>query len=398
MQSRRTNSNLVSFKTDRELMKYMESNLTESIKQLIRVSITTLIKEEMTHYKKEMTDLIDTLHFNGYYDRHLQSTFGSVRDIPIPRFREQPGQYSPQTLGVFNGEKEQLEHLIANIHLSGISQRKVEQLVKAAYGVKVSKNRVGTIHRKLAEAEESQINTQPITDTYEYIMLDGIWGKAKGYGWDTNKAVILCVLGIKADGTRKILGFRVARSESYEEWHQLILELKERGLDTKTLKLAITDDTDGLTGALEHLLPKAPIQHCMVHKMRNVLGKTKHKYKAEMGEDLKSIYREKEKKAATIKAKAVVKKWYLKEPKAMDSLKHHFSYTITYMDFPKNIHKKIRTTNVLEREFREVRRRIKVFDSSFNDTGSMHRYANSIFNNLNQNYPAVKNPKLHTNG
>ncbi len=398
MPNRRFNSNLVSFKTDRELMKYMESNLTQSIKQLIRVSITTLIKEEMKTYKKEINDLVGSLSFNGYYDRHLQSTFGEVRDIPVPRFRNQPEGFAPQTLGIFAGKKQELERLIGQMHLQGISQRKVEKLVKEVYGVKLSKNRVGTIHRKLAESEETQINSQPITDEYEYIMLDGIWGKAKGYGWDSNKAVILCALAIKADGARKILGFQVARSEGYEEWYQLILNLKERGLKTRSLKLAITDDTDGLTSALEHLLPKVPIQHCMVHKMRNVIAKTKHKHKAQMGEDLKTIYGEKDKKAATIKAKEVIKKWYLKEPKATDSLKYHFSYTLTYMDFPPEIHKKIRTTNILEREFREVRRRIKVFDSSFNDTNSMHRYANNIINYLNQNYPAVQNPNLHTNG
>lgn len=379
-------------------MKYLEHNLTESIKQLIKVSITTLIKEEMKAYKKEMNDLIGSLSFNGYYDRHLQSTFGEVRNIPVPRFRDNPQGYTPESLGVFEGKKQELERLIGQMHLQGISQRKVEKLVKKAYGITISKDRVGTIHRKLAEAEEAQINSQPITDEYEYIMLDGIWGKAKGYGWDSNKAVILCVLGIKADGDRRILGFRVARSESYKEWHQLILELKERGLTAKGLKLAITDDTDGLTSALEHLLPTVPIQHCMVHKMRNVIGKTSHKHKKEMGADLKAIYKEKDKKAAAIKAKKVVKKWYLKEPKAMNSLKHHFSYTLAYMDFPKEIHKKIRTTNMLERTFREVRRRIKVFDSSFNDTQSMGRYANSIINYLNQTYPAVKNPNLHTNG
>ena len=132
--------------------------------------------------------------------------------------------------------------------------------------------------------------------------------------------------------------------------------------------------------------------------MRNVLTKTRHKHKAQMGDDLKSIYQKADKKTATIKAKEVVKKWYLKEPKAMNSLKHHFKYTLTYMDFPEETHKKIRTTNILEREFREVRRRIKVFDSSFNDINSMGRYANNIINYLNNNYPAVQNPNLHTNG
>lgn len=396
MQSRKNNSNLPVFETDKELMKYLSSALHESLQHFIRLTIKTMIKEEMTQYKLEVTDLIGTLNFNGHYNRHLQSSYGEVRDVPIPRFRDNPQGFTPQSLEVFTGEKHQLEQLIANMHVLGISQRKISKLAKYM-GVTISKTRVGTIHKELAQAEESQINSQPITDEYEYIMLDGIWGKAKGYGWDSNKAVILCVLGIKADGIRKILGFRIGRGESYEEWHQLILELKERGLKTNNLKLAIVDDASGLTGALDQLLPKVPIQHCMVHKMRNVLTKTSHKHKSQMGEDLKAIYQKANKKIATIKAKKVVKKWYLKEPKAMDSLKHNFSYTLTYMDFPKSIHKKIRTTNILEREFREIRRRIKVFDSSFNDTKSMGRYANSIINYLNQNYPAARG-SLHTNG
>jgi putative transposase len=395
MPSRSNNSTLPVLETDKQLMNYLSANLTESIKQFIRVAIKTMVKEEMVRYKQEVSALIGSLHFNGYYPRHLQSTFGEVRDIPIPRFRDNPAEFNPRSLGVFEGKREELEHLIASMHLAGISQRKVERLMKGVYGVKVSKDRVGLIHRQLAEAEETQINHRPITESYAYLMLDGIWGKAKGYGWEDNKAVILCVLGITAEGKRQVLGFKVARSESYDEWAKVVVNLKERGLTAKNIELLVTDDADGLTSALEHLLPDIPIQHCMVHKMRNVLGKTSHKHKPALAEDLKSIYREKDKKSATQKAIAVTKKWYVKEPKACSSLKHHFKYTLTYLDLPQEVGYRYRTTNILERELREVRRRIKVFDSTFNDTGSMSRYANSIFNNLNQNYPAVQNPKLH---
>jgi putative transposase len=397
MSNRKNNCNLPVFESDKQLADFLSKSLAESMQQFIRHSIKTMIKEEMTAYKKEVSDLIGALHFNGYYSRHLQSTFGEVRDIPVPRFRDNPQDFTPRSLGVFEGKKGEMEKLIANMHLQGISQRKVAGLVKQVYGIRISKNRVGSIHRQLAEAEEAQINSQRIEEEYEHIMLDGIWGKAKGYGWESNKAVILCVLGIKTNGERKILGFRVARSESYEEWYELILGLKQRGLKTSKIKLAITDDTDGLTKAIKHLLPKLPIQHCIVHKMRNVIGKTSHKHKKQMAADIKDVYQTQNKKQAVIKAKTVAKKWHLKEPKAVNSLKHHFSYTVTYLDFPKRIHKKIRTTNMLEREFREVRRRIKVFDSSFHDTDSMGRYANSIMNYLNKNYPAARS-SLHTNG
>lgn len=397
MPSRRVNSTLPVFDTDKQLSNYLAMNLTESIKQYIKVTIKTMIKEEMVNYKQEVSELIGTLHFNGCYGRHLHSTFGEVRNVPVPRFREDATNFTPQSLQVFDGKKEELEKLIAQMHLQGISQRKVERLMKGVYGVKISKDRVGTIHRQLAEAEEAQINHQPISENYQYVLLDGIWGKAKGYGWESNKAVILCVLGITPEGKRKVIGFQVSRGETYEAWHDLLLHLKERGLNPKTIDLFISDDADGLTSALEHLMPGIPIQHCVVHKMRNVLTHTSHKNKQAVAEDIKAVYHQVDKQKATIKAKEVVKKWYLKEPHACKSLQHHFAYTLNYLDFPSEIHHKIRTTNILERELREVRRRIKVFDSSFNDTDSMDRYANSIFNNLNQYYPAVQNPKLHTN-
>jgi transposase-like protein len=347
-----------------------------------------LIKEEMKSYKREMSQVVESLQFNGYYHRQLESPFGRIEDIPVARFR-QATDYEPRALGVFEQQKEQLGGIIADMHLQGISQRKVAKLVKKIYQSKASKNRVGAVHKQLAQVEEAQINSQPIEDEYETILLDGIWVRAKGFGWDSNKAVLLCALGVKADGSRKILGFQSARSESYEDWYRLLIRLKERGLTTASVRLAITDDTDGLTKALKQLMPKVPIQHCVVHKMRNVLGKTSHKHKAAMGQDLKEIYNQTNKKDMLTKAKDIVKKWYLKEPKAVASLKHHFEYTISYLDFPQEDHRKLRTTNILEREFREIRRRIKVFDSSFNDTKSLDRYGARIINYLNQNYPAV---------
>jgi len=253
MPTRRVNSTLPVFETDKELNNYLALNLTESIKQYIKVAIKTMIKEEMTNYKREVSELVGTLHFNGYYDRHLQSTFGEVRDVPIPRFRENTPGFTPASLQVFDGKKEELEKLIAQMHLLGVSQRKVERLVKGVYGISISKDRVGTIYQQLAEAEESQINHQPITDDYQYVLLDGIWGRAKGYGWEEGKAVILCVLGITPEGRRKIIGFKVSRGETYEAWHDLLLDLKERGLNPKAVDLFISDDADGLTSALEQL-------------------------------------------------------------------------------------------------------------------------------------------------
>ena len=345
--------------TEKELRKFLEANFTDSLKQLIKVTVNIMIKDEMKTFRKEMTDLVGTLQFNGYYGRNMTSTFGEIKNIPVPRFRENPVDFRPQTLQIFASEQEKFTKLIEQMHLLGISQRKVKTLIKTCFGIRISTTRVGTIHRQLAEAEETQINTQVLDDDFEYLIADGLWTKAKGYGWENNRAVLLCILGIRPNGERKIIGFRVAREESYEQWYTLICSIKKRGLAGKDLKLVIADDTKGLTGAIHQLYPKVSIQLCILHKMRNVFAKTSHKHKANIGEDLKTIYRQKTKKAAISQAKAFCKKWYIKEKAAVASLRHNFELTLTYLEFPRELWVKLRTTNILEREFREVRRKIK---------------------------------------
>lgn len=397
MPNRRVNSNSFANQTEVDLKKYLESSFTESLRQLIRVTVKTMIKVEMEEFRKEMRDLVGTIHFNGTYPRQLIGPLGTIENIPVPRFRDNPTQFMPETMNVFGEEKDRFMGIITEMHRLGISQRKIKQLAATCFKTNISVSRVGAVYKTLADQESLKVNTTPLTDEYEYLMADGLWIKAKGYGWDDNKAVILCVLGVKSDGHRTILGFDIVRGESYEAWCTLLLSIKKRGLVGSNLKLIISDDGAGFAGATTHLFPAVKRQICIVHKMRNVLGKTKHKNKPAMAEDLKAAYHQDTKEGFFLSAKTLCKKWYLVEPKAIDSFKHHLMETTTYFDFDREIWHTIRTNNILEREFRELRRRIKVMDNSFNDTQSATRYTGSLINYLNQNYPAAHYPKLHTN-
>ena len=376
------------FNSEKELADFMLNNLADSLKQSIKLTVTIMVKQEMENLREEVKE---HLSFNGYYGRNMLSTLGKIEGIQIPRWRESFGtSQNLNSLSVFDSQKQQFEQLVAEMHRLGVSDRKVDQLCKAVFGTSVNKNRVSRIHKELAEQESLQINSLPITDEFEYVLWDGIWVKAKTFGLkSSNKCVLLCALGVKADGTRKIIGFAPADNESYESWHELILNIKQRGLKADGLKLNITDDCGGLQSALEHLLPNVPVQGCIVHKMRNVLIKTKHKNKEAVGADLSNLYSAETKDEALSRFKAFAKRWYVAEPAAVESLRFNFERTLTYYDFPKELWRKIRTNNILEREFREVRRRIKVFDSSFNSTESLNRYSNSIFNYLNNYYPAA---------
>ncbi len=112
-----------------------------------------------------------------------------------------------------------------------------------------------------------------------------------------------------------------------------------------------------------------------------------------MSQDLKQIFKAENKEQAKQRIKSFSKKWYILEEKAIRILHFDLNLCLTYFDFPKEIWKKIRTVNILEREFREVRRRIKVFDNSFSDQNSTERCAQTIFHYLNNNYPQKT---LHT--
>ncbi len=395
MQTAQSNNSKIArlpvFDSDRDLQKFLEINFTDSLKQLIRLTVKTMVKSEMDDFRKQFED---KLHFNGYYDRNMLSTFGKVENIPIPRFRQNIPNLDIKSLDIFDDQKHKFVKLIEQMHLLGISQRKVSKLVHNCFGVNVSKNMVGSIHKELVENEQININSSPLDDNFEFLLVDGLWEITKGYGWDNNKSVLLCILGIKPSGERKIIGFKLARHEDTESWNSLLKEIKHRGLLGKNLKLIITDDTASTKSACAIFYPNIKIQNCIVHKMRNVFGKTSRPNKKSVARDVSKIFSSSTKEEALLLAKQTVKKWYLVEPAAMESLKFNFEYCLTYFEFDRTLWSKIRTTNILEREFREVRRRIRVFDSTFQSEDSTNRYANSVFNYLNSNYPSKG---LHTN-
>jgi len=376
------------FNSDQELSDFLLSNLTDSLKQSIKLTVGIMVKAEMENLRKEVNE---KLSFNGYYERNMTSSLGKIQGIGIPRFREQPvSGLGLRSLTVFDQEKDRFLHLVAEMHRLGVSTRKVDQICRNVFGMKFSKDRASAIHKELCDQEALAINSQELTDEFAYLLLDGLWVKAKSFGLkQDNKTVLLCALGITPDGQRKVIGFQPADREDFASWGAFLQSLKQRGLAGGKLKLCIADDNGGLAKALNRLFPSVPAQICIVHKLRNVIGRAKHKHKTAVAGDAKVIYQAETKELAVARMQSFAKKWYVAEPVAVESLRFNFAGTLTYFQFPKEIWKQIRTTNILEREFREVRRRIRVFDSSFNDTGSLTRYGNSIFSYLNNHYPAA---------
>jgi len=268
-------------------------------------------------------------------------------------------------LKLFEEEKQRFFELIAEMHQRGVSQEKIRSLCREYFGHKISKKKIGKVYAELIAEESYQINKQVLDDEFIFLFIDGIWEKVYTLRIDgeTNKMVTLCALGIRQDGSRKILGFELAKSEDGESWIKLLESIKKRGLRGENLKIIVSDGNEGGLNAIQEIYPYKKVQLCLSHKARNIMNKAPAKYKKEIGEDFSKIYQSKNLEEALNHCKEFEKKWWVRAEKSVNSLKHRFSQYFTFLEFDPAIWQVIRTTNPLERTFREVRRRTKVFDN-----------------------------------
>jgi len=363
------------FNTAEELAGYLLTALGDNLKQAIKACVEVCVRAEMETYRMERDE---HLVFNGSYQRNLISNAGKV-PIDMPRFRSGNAE-ALQSLSVFAGARGSFEDLIAHMHLAGISQRKIDKLGKLLFGKAVPPQTTKRLHETLVQEEAFQINKRSLVgETWDYVYADGIWFSSLGsltkrkkdkvalalYGWNKEKQA----------GT--FLGFRIAPSESAQEWKELFASLKVRGFDIQKMPLIVCDDGAGLLSALEDIAPQIPVQLCIAHRYRNVLSHTRHVHKRAMADDLKKITLAKTKDEARAQIKAMEARWQVAEPRAITSLLWNIDRSLTYFDFPPSDWTLIRTTNKLERSFREVRRRTVVSDHHFQSDASAEKYLTS---------------------
>lgn len=372
--------------SEKELNDFLMKNLNDNLKQAIKSSVSIMVKTEMQQIREELKER--SLQFNGYYDRNLVSPVGKIEDVQIPRFRNGNTNYNLQSMKVFENEKERFLGIVSNLHLVGISQRKINDFCKLCFGKAVAPKTTKTVFEELINNEAFQVNKKLLQEApQEYLFLDGVWVEVKSEKTGiSRKRVILVALGMDEDGKKQVLGFVLAYAEDEKEWKEFIESLEKRGLDLKRAKLAIVDGNAGCISALERSRNDLSLQVCISHRYRNVLKYTAHQYKKEMGADLRNLTASESAEEFIEKTKAMEKKWQTIAPRAMKSLTFNLKLSTTYFSFAKHLWSKIRTTNAIDRTFREVRSRTQVNFDYYNSPQSAEKYHNAIFSNLNRNY------------
>lgn len=293
----------------------------------------------------------------GSYKRNLETQAGNVK-LKVPKLRTL--SFETQIIERYRRRESSVEEALIEMYLAGVSVRRVEDITQALWGTRVSSGTVSNLNQKVYDRIEAWRNRK-ITGEYAYVYLDGICLK-RSWGGEVKNVSILVAIGVTQDGYREILGSAEGEKEDKAGWYRFLRHLKKRGL--KGVRLIVSDKCLGLVESLGEVFPGADWQRCVVHWYRNIFSDVpKHKVRTVSGM-LKAIHAQEDRTAAQEKARAVVKKLReMKLQKAADHVQESVDETLSYMKYPEEHWRKIRTNNPLERIMKEIRRRTRVVGS-----------------------------------
>jgi transposase-like protein len=248
--------------------------------------------------------------------------------------------------------------------------------------VPISAQTVSRVAKQLDQCVEAY-HKRPLEDKYEVLILDGIVLKRRT-GAGAQKRTVLVALGIRPDGKKEIIDFRQATSESQYAWEGFLNNLYCRGLRGSVLKLIVVDGGKGLKAALPLVYGQIEIQHCWAHKTRNVLDCVKRCDQPKVKKDLHRISHAPNLRKAQHAARRFAERWEPLYPRAVKCLAKDLPELLAFLRAPLTLDPtSLRTTNAIERRFREVRRRTRPM-GTFSDHTSIDRIMLAVFTYENQ--------------
>ena len=338
------------------------------VRQGVKAVLEEVLQEEMTqHLQAGYRELTPTRRGerNGHYQRNLLTPAGKIERLEVPRDRE--GEFVTELFERYKRMTGDVEEAVLEMYLSGISVRKIAGVTDALSKVRVGKDAVSRIAARL-EAQQKEWRGRSLEGkTYPYLYLDATYLKVRWGASVTSMALLACV-GVDEEGFREVLAVEVAGSEKGVAYTSLLRGLLDRGL--RGVRLVVSDDHEGIKAAVAGELPGAQWQRCVVHFQRNVLAHVPASAMTEVAEDLKAIFKVRRQKTARALAEEFVELYEKRYPKAVSVFEAGIDDALTYLGYHGSHHARIRTTNMLERVFEEVKRRTKVVGVFPNETSA----------------------------
>lgn len=315
---------------------------------------------------------------NGSYSRHLLTELGDI-ELEVPRTRHFS---AVKVVRAYARRASHIDRMILSCFVLGVSTRKVAEALLPILGERVSASTVSRVGKQLDRVVKA-FHRRPLKDRYRVLVLDGVVLCRKS-GAGALRRPVLVLLGIRPDGKKEIIDFRLAHGESQGAWEAFLNDLYSRGLKGDHTQLVVTDGGQGLLAALPLVYPHIPLQRCWAHKIRNILDKTKKKDHQLIKRALHRIMNASNLVKARQAAGHFVDQWSVLYPRAVRCLQVDLDDLLTFFTFKTpSWWKAIRTTNAIERRFREVRRRTRPM-GVFSDRASIERILYAVFSYENK--------------
>jgi transposase-like protein len=318
---------------------------------------------------------------NGAYVRRLTTTWGTIPDLAIPRTRD--GGFRPSVVGRYQQRTTHVDALIRSVFLGGVSTRQAGVVLAPLLGDTVSAATVSTVTKTLDRAVET-FHRRPLADAYRYLFLDAVSLRVKTPD-GTRRRLVLVAYGITPAGQRELIDYRLARLENQTTWEAFLTALACRGLTGSQLRLITTDGHRGLHAALDLVYPQVPRQACWVHVLRNVAQHLRVRDRERCLHMARHIYQAPSRPAAERALQAWVRAWRRVAPKAVACLQRDWEALLAFYHVPPRDWRRVRTTNAIERVFREVRRRTRPM-TCFTNIASCDRIVFAIGNAVNKRW------------
>jgi transposase-like protein len=371
-----------------------QSELTQELEQRVRERVIATVKSILEAALIEELE-VETSQWSGplprrsgYFGRTVDTLYGRISTLLVPKLRWGNKRRQWRILKRRQRATTGLLDWAAYLYVMGLSLRDLQEALYFLLGDVVSRSAVNRITLRLQEKMDAKCQT-PITATPPILIVDGVWVDIQytlnqfkvdraGHKRQCRQAqerVIVAAMAVWPDGSYQLLHFEIAEDEDETAWTTLFDHLFARGLDPKAVQLVVSDGTKGLLAAMKARLPQAQQQRCITHKVRGMkryltyqgLPETKAEDSAsdrlslktqrwaELKEEAYAIYEAETYEEAQLRLEAFTAKWEPLEPKAIHAFVWGIKRTFVFYQFDTSLHIRIRTTNLLERVFREFR-------------------------------------------
>ena len=347
-----------------QVLKEGLGNEVHPLDQFIKQASTYMLQVAL---EQEVTEFLGRAHYqrgdrkqlgwrNGYEPKRVRTTQG-VLTLAQPQVRQTEQPFSSRLAQALQSRSPHLKELVTRMWVRGLSTRDVEDLFVETFGERVvSRSGVSEISEKLKKELDAWRKRDLSELKVIYLFLDAIY-LAVRQGSEEQEGV-LCAYGITEDGEKVLLHLDLGSRESYDAWLSFLHDMTARGL--KEPLSVISDGQPGLLKAIRQVFSTALRQRCQVHRMRNILAKLPKAVMKQMKQLIQQVFLAPSYEKGLSRGRALIARFKDRYPAAMEALEKDLEACLVYLKFPKEHHKSIRTTNLLERTFGEGRRRTKV--------------------------------------